>query len=118
MRVTNGIPLGRSLLLPVGTVNCVQTLKVWAVITMRFDLVDAFWMKRMQDSIANGLVAATICEARSLCPFLVEPYTRGFPNCPLETSRRVTNGIPLGCPPLTGLHCTLGPNTEGHLQKI
>jgi hypothetical protein len=28
MRVTNGIPLGRSLLLPVHTVNCVQTLKV------------------------------------------------------------------------------------------
>jgi Leucine-rich repeat (LRR) protein len=27
MRVTNGIPLGRPLLLPVGTVNCVQTLK-------------------------------------------------------------------------------------------
>jgi hypothetical protein len=28
MRVTNGIPLGFPLLLPVGTVNCVQTLKV------------------------------------------------------------------------------------------
>jgi hypothetical protein len=28
MRVTNGIPLGSSLLLPVHTVNCVQTLKV------------------------------------------------------------------------------------------
>jgi hypothetical protein len=27
MRVTNDIPLGCSLLLPVGTVNCVQTLK-------------------------------------------------------------------------------------------
>jgi hypothetical protein len=27
MRVTNGIPLGSPLLLPVGTVNCVQTLK-------------------------------------------------------------------------------------------
>jgi hypothetical protein len=27
MRVTNGIPLGISLLLPVGTVNCVQTLQ-------------------------------------------------------------------------------------------
>jgi hypothetical protein len=27
MRVTNGIPLGRPLFLPVGTVNCVQTLK-------------------------------------------------------------------------------------------
>jgi hypothetical protein len=27
-RVTNGIPLGSSLLLPVCTVNCVQTLKV------------------------------------------------------------------------------------------
>jgi hypothetical protein len=26
-RVTNGIPLGSSLLLPVDTVNCVQTLK-------------------------------------------------------------------------------------------
>jgi hypothetical protein len=29
-RVTNGIPLGSSLLLPVDTVNCVQTLKVFA----------------------------------------------------------------------------------------
>jgi hypothetical protein len=28
MRVTNGIPLGSSLLLPVNTVTCVQTLKV------------------------------------------------------------------------------------------
>jgi hypothetical protein len=28
MRVTNGIPLGCPLLLPVDTVNCVQTLKV------------------------------------------------------------------------------------------
>jgi hypothetical protein len=28
MHVTNGIPLGCPLLLPVGTVNCVQTLKV------------------------------------------------------------------------------------------
>jgi serine/threonine protein kinase len=28
MRVTNGIPLGCPLLLPVGTVNCVETLKV------------------------------------------------------------------------------------------
>jgi hypothetical protein len=31
MRVTNGIPLGSSLLLPVDTVNCVQTLKVQAL---------------------------------------------------------------------------------------
>jgi arginyl-tRNA synthetase len=29
MRVTNGIPLGCPLFLPVGTVNCVQTLKVY-----------------------------------------------------------------------------------------
>jgi hypothetical protein len=28
-RVTNGIPLGCSLLLPVDTVNCVQALKAW-----------------------------------------------------------------------------------------
>jgi hypothetical protein len=27
MRVANGIPLGCSLLLPVGTVNCIRTLK-------------------------------------------------------------------------------------------
>jgi hypothetical protein len=27
MRVTNGIPLGSTFLFPVGTVNCVQTLK-------------------------------------------------------------------------------------------
>jgi hypothetical protein len=30
-RVTNGIPLGSSLLLPVHTVNCVQTLEATAV---------------------------------------------------------------------------------------
>jgi hypothetical protein len=29
MRVTNGIPLRRPLFLPVDTVNCVKTLKVW-----------------------------------------------------------------------------------------
>jgi hypothetical protein len=32
MRVTNGIPLGSSLLLPVCTVNCVQTLKACAAL--------------------------------------------------------------------------------------
>jgi hypothetical protein len=31
IRVTNGIPLGCPLLLPVGTVNCIQTLKVVAL---------------------------------------------------------------------------------------
>jgi O-acetyl-ADP-ribose deacetylase (regulator of RNase III) len=31
MRVTNGIPIGVSLLLPVGTIICVQTLKVQSV---------------------------------------------------------------------------------------
>jgi hypothetical protein len=35
MRVTNGIPLGSSLLLPVDTVNCVATLKVGAVRIIR-----------------------------------------------------------------------------------
>jgi hypothetical protein len=35
MRVTNGIPLGSSLLLPVGTVHCVQTLKVTALSSAR-----------------------------------------------------------------------------------
>jgi hypothetical protein len=35
MRVTNGIPLGSSLLLPVDTVNCVQTLKdVWEKVSL------------------------------------------------------------------------------------
>jgi hypothetical protein len=34
--------------------------------------------------------------------------------CSLEASKRVTNGIPLGCPPpLTGSHCKLCCNTEG-----
>jgi hypothetical protein len=35
---------------------------------------------------------------------------------PLEASRRVTNGIPFGCPLLflTKPHCKLRPNTEGN----
>ena len=33
--------------------------------------------------------------------------------CSLEASRRVTNGIPLGCPLfLTGLYCKFRPNTK------
>jgi hypothetical protein len=32
-RVTNGIPLGSSLLLPVDTVNCIQTLKALDAVT-------------------------------------------------------------------------------------
>jgi leucine-rich repeat protein SHOC2 len=38
-------------------------LMVWSIITKRFELVDAFWKKRMKDSIANGMVAAMLCEA-------------------------------------------------------
>jgi hypothetical protein len=37
MRVTNGIPLGCSLLLPVHTINCVQTLKDRQVCRARWE---------------------------------------------------------------------------------
>ena len=40
-------------------------LLVWAIICQRFELVESFWKKRMNDCIANGLVAATL--AQSIC---------------------------------------------------
>jgi hypothetical protein len=53
MRVTNGIPLGCSLLLPVGTVNCVQTRKGSMI-----SAVDGMFAERKQvfQSFAVGLI--------------------------------------------------------------
>jgi hypothetical protein len=43
MRVTNDIPLGSSLLLPVCTVNCVQTLKVYMLVQEWEPKMDLRW---------------------------------------------------------------------------
>jgi hypothetical protein len=66
----NGTTLGSSLLLPVDTVNCVQTLKAEA-------------------EQAQGTVRV------SRQKFTLE-HAIGSHACSLEASRRVTNGIPLG----------------------
>jgi hypothetical protein len=48
MRVTNGIPLGCSLLFPVGTVNSVQTLKATAALIATLTLTLTLTMNSAQ----------------------------------------------------------------------
>ena len=55
--MTNGIPLGRSLLLPVGTVNCVQTLK---------DIKENFDSPSLEELCKPTVVVATLCKASGL----------------------------------------------------
>jgi hypothetical protein len=83
MRVTNGIPLGSSLLLPVHTVICVQTLKgcsvkplllIWgeydravAMLAWHFEQVTS----AIRNNEFNNASSATICMAMSLLPEMV-----------------------------------------------
>ena len=50
IRVTNGIPLGSPLLLPVGTVNCVQTLKVLDI--------EVAWVRKSGWSVGRSIGTA------------------------------------------------------------
>jgi hypothetical protein len=62
MRVTNGIPLGSSLLLPVDTVNCVATLKAGAKCTGGFNYSTATTPEVMQGFVnaSNDGIAMTM----------------------------------------------------------
>jgi hypothetical protein len=51
MRVTNGIPVGCPLFLPVHTVNCVQTLKAQAVVQIEDD---AYVAETKRNSFSGG----------------------------------------------------------------
>jgi hypothetical protein len=72
MRVTNGIPLGRSLLLPVGTVICVQTLKATvastAVLVMATVLSAAMAAMQMQMGCQEGPVQSARTRVRGTTP--------------------------------------------------
>jgi hypothetical protein len=57
MRVTNDIPLGSPLFLPVGTVNCVQTLKATATQTATLTLTLTLTMNCVQTLKAKRLPA-------------------------------------------------------------
>jgi hypothetical protein len=54
MRVTNGIPLGSPPLLPVGTVNCVQTLKATPTGNALVDSSNPEGMKSVTDHWHEG----------------------------------------------------------------
>jgi hypothetical protein len=91
MRVANGIPLGCALLLPVDTVNSVQTRKVLASYSEFFAAASAiFWMHRDWES-DSGTV-------RVFRQRLTLEDAVGSHACSLEASMHATNGIPLGWP--------------------
>jgi ABC-type multidrug transport system fused ATPase/permease subunit len=80
LRVTNVIPIGCSLLLPVGTVNSIQTLKVYA------------------NSIVGIFQASTRMGAEVLARFTsVERITEYIENVPLEVSE--ADAASQGAPP-------------------
>jgi hypothetical protein len=86
MLVTNGIPLGCSLLLLVGTVNRVQTLKV---------------IRSFMRSASINRTSHTLFRLGTLLVFehnFALDDVIGFHACSLEVSKRMTIAIPLGCP--------------------
>jgi hypothetical protein len=93
-RVTNGIPLESSLLLPVCTVNCAQTLKVIAT--------------TMNNGFNTVRCAFVDSELHSRMPLGFTPLLRLklLQVCAQWHSSRAST-------PLTGWHCKLHPNTEG-----
>jgi hypothetical protein len=65
-RVTNGIPLGSSLLLPVDTVNCVQTLKACGAVLLRLHNITSLIMGAyLQTVVTYG--ATPLCMLIYLC---------------------------------------------------
>jgi hypothetical protein len=60
MRATNAIPLGCSLLLPVGTVNCVQTLKADSAAARQ---TNRDTREEAEEFLKNGLIAKFVMEA-------------------------------------------------------
>jgi hypothetical protein len=98
MRVTNGIPLGCSLLLLVGTVNCVQTRKVFLPTPRRRPAGRAgrARISWSQERVSFKLqLYAHWYGARFRQKFTLEDAI-GSHACSLEANTRVTNGLPLG----------------------
>jgi hypothetical protein len=93
---------GGSLLLPVHTVNSVQILKACPTLCT------------MSPGFGTSLCTVRVFRQKSIIGGMPLVPTPARLNCSLQASRRVTNGIPLGCPRFyTGLHCKLRPNPEG-----
>jgi predicted heme/steroid binding protein len=103
-------------LLPVDTVNCVQTLKELANYKGADDGSIYIAIQRRVFDVSTGRdfygpgsghgawVSTETCTPGCDC----------FPTpAPLDVSRRVTNAIPLGDHVRIGSHCKLRPNTEG-----
>jgi hypothetical protein len=93
MRVTNGIPLGCSLILQVDTVNHVETLKArfyYPVGTRAEDLATHHW---------HGLCTVRVFRQKSTLKDAIGSHA-----CLLEAYMRVSNGIPLGCPLFLPVH--------------
>jgi hypothetical protein len=104
MRVSNGIPFGCSLVLPVGAVHCVQTLKV-AATNLQIEAVLAKY--QAPGSLVRCAFSDRYLHSRT--PLSFTPLLR------LKRLYVCGNAIPLGRPlPLTGLHCKLRRNTEGN----
>jgi hypothetical protein len=121
MRVTNGIPLGRPLHLTGTTVNSVQTLKGEPLFETELANLTITLMQTAAEMNARVRVQDLTLIDRSgggkLYPHIVSSGTVrvfrqkftledaiGSHACSLEASRRVTNGIPLGCPRFLPVH--------------
>jgi hypothetical protein len=72
------------------------------------------------DTVAACLDAVTRSASNGTVRVFRQKFTLddaiGSHACSLQAIRCVTNGIPLGCPLLTGSHCKFRPNTEGSTE--
>jgi hypothetical protein len=107
MRVTNGIPLGCPLILPVGTVNCVQPLKVSTKhggLIAGVGVPDNPHGSTYQDIEAYWPVYPVRTVRVFRQEFTLEDAIEFHAFAPLQASSRVTNDIPLGWPPFLPVH--------------
>jgi hypothetical protein len=97
------VRLKRTLLLPVDTVNCVQTLKAWlfqwTTVTRRSRLLSTRTVSVFAQIIEEGHLNFTPLFRLKLC------HASGPMTCIL------------GVHPLTGRRCTFRPNTEGTTEQ-
>jgi hypothetical protein len=117
MRVTNGIPLGRPLLLPVGTVNSVQTLKALAFQKAAKDEEDAYRKARHANKVATTaeLQSAVLVSygARFRLKHTLEDTIEVHTFAPLEALACVW---PMAV--ISGVHCLLPIGTVNCVQTL
>ena len=93
--------IGCSLVLPVGTVNCVQTLKVRTLCRVAADVHHVAHADRHMEPSSVRVFRQECTLDRNLHSRSAIEF-HAF--APLEASKRVTNAIPLGCPLLLPVH--------------